>query len=119
MGLFFFWPLYCLFSFDHCIVCFLLTIVLSVFFWPLYCLFFFWPLYCLFSFDHCIVCFLLTIVLSGCLWIITSDYPLVSSNLSLICFTSEYIWMYLKHSCLYHLQCIWNWVKTVIYCKCI
>jgi hypothetical protein len=27
----FFWPLCCLFSFDHCVVCFLLTIVLSVF----------------------------------------------------------------------------------------
>ena len=37
-----------LFSFDHCVVCFLLTIVLSVFFWPLCCLF---------SFDHCVVCF--------------------------------------------------------------
>jgi hypothetical protein len=35
-------------SFDHCVVCFLLTIVLSVFFWPLCCLF---------SFDHCVVCF--------------------------------------------------------------
>jgi hypothetical protein len=35
--------MYCLFSFDHCVVCFLLTIVLSVFFWPLCCLF---------SFDH-------------------------------------------------------------------
>jgi hypothetical protein len=28
----FFKPLYCLFSFSHCIVCFLLAIVLSVFF---------------------------------------------------------------------------------------
>jgi hypothetical protein len=35
----FFWPLCCLFSFNHCVVCFLLTIVLSVFFWPLCCLF--------------------------------------------------------------------------------
>jgi hypothetical protein len=34
LSVFFFWPLYCLsFSFDHCIVClFLLVIVLSVFF---------------------------------------------------------------------------------------
>ena len=58
-----FWQLYCLslFVFDNCIVCSLLTIVLSVFirFWQLFCL-------SLFVFNNCIVCLysFLTIILS-------------------------------------------------------
>jgi hypothetical protein len=70
---FFFWPLYCLFSFGH---------LLSFLFWPLYCLFsfdhytvfsplaiilsfLFWPLYCLFSFGHYTVFSPLAIILSS------------------------------------------------------
>jgi hypothetical protein len=49
------WLLCCLSFVDHCVVCPLLTIVLSVLCWPLCCLSFV---------DHCVVCPLLTIVLS-------------------------------------------------------
>jgi hypothetical protein len=58
-----FWPLCCLSSFGHCIVCpSLLTIVLSVLL--------FWPLCCLSSFGHYIVCPLLAIVLSVLFWLL-------------------------------------------------
>jgi uncharacterized membrane protein len=50
----YFWPLYCVsFTFDHCIVCPLLLIIVL-------CVIYFWSLYCVsFTFGHCIVCLLL------------------------------------------------------------